>query len=755
MAFLATIKGTVQGVGFRPFVYRAASEAGVKGSVRNIGNSVEIFLEEDKATAEDFVKKIKKERPPLAEIFSIEITSKDSQNLDDFIILESAGNGDGGSDIPPDVCLCNMCAGEIFDKGNRRHLYPFTVCTDCGPRFTIIESLPYDRAQTTMKEFAMCANCESEYLEPKDRRFHAEPTCCPECGPAYSLYKGCQPIKTDNPVRDAAAALDNGKIVAIKGVGGMHLATMTTADDVILRIRKILGRAQKPFAVMARDICAVRKIAHTSGKEEELLISFRRPIVVLEKKNKLSNRIAPGLDNIGVMLPYSGVHYLLFHYSREPAFVMTSANLPGLPMATEEREILSLDADYSLIHNRRIKNRCDDSVVKLVDGTPAFLRRSRGYVPRHIEVPFENEKNILALGGELETTACLLNGKSAFLSQYIGNTTKLETLEYLERAVYNIMELTRVERIDAVAVDLHPSFNTSRLGRELAEKFGAALVKCQHHHAHAASLMAEHRVDEMVCMAVDGVGYGADGTSWGGEILIADAAGFKRDASLTPQIMPGGDLATRFPARMATGILSQAHAPEELAGILNDQFHGVLGAIEIDVLVKQIERRFNSPETTSTGRVLDAISALLGVCYERTYEGEPAIKLESFARGGNENLDIPIKIEKTGGRHTLDTTAILDTVLTLKDGHPKEDIAASAQRALAEGLADMAANTAKRKNIDAIGVSGGVAYNEAIVRNMRASLKEKGFKLLKHTKVPCGDGGISLGQACIVANKIG
>ncbi|MBU2560435.1 carbamoyltransferase HypF, partial [archaeon] len=526
MAYRASVKGIVQGVGFRPFVYRVARESGASGYVRNVGNSVEIFIDSEKIKAEDFIEKIKKGHPPLAEIFSIDISPQESQNFDDFVILESVGKGESGSDIPPDVCICDACAGEIFDSGSRRHLYPFTVCTDCGPRFTIIEALPYDRAQTTMREFAMCEACEKEYLTPVDRRFHAEPTCCPLCGPKYTLYRAREPISTKDPIKEAAEALDSGKIVAIKGVGGTHLATRTTKDDSILRIRRILGREQKPFAIMARDIDAAKSLAQVSGAEEGLLTSFQRPIVVLRKKKIISNYIAPGLHNVGVVLPYSGIHHLLFHYSSEPAFVMTSANLPGLPMAVENSEILALGADYSLIHDRQIKNRCDDSVIKMIDGTATFLRRSRGYVPKHIEVPFENNKNILALGGELEVAACLLKGPSAYITQYIGNTTKIETLEYLEKAVQNLMELTGVETIDVVAVDLHPSFNTSRLGREMAEKFGASLVECQHHHAHAVSLLAEHNALDIVCISTDGVGYGTDGAIWGGEVLVADAAGF-------------------------------------------------------------------------------------------------------------------------------------------------------------------------------------------------------------------------------------
>ncbi len=755
MAYRAVVKGIVQGVGFRPFVYRVAKKTGVRGFVRNVGNSVEIFLDEEKDRAENFFDEIKKEHPPLAEIFSIDAHSSEGEDYEDFVILGSKGEGEAGSDIPPDVCICDMCKEDIFDSGNRRHLYPFTVCTDCGPRFTMIEALPYDRAQTTMKEFRMCADCEREYLEPADRRFRAEPTCCSVCGPTYSLYEGNRKVEASDPIMEAAKALDRGSTVAIKGVGGTHLATRTTGDDAILRIREILGRAQKPFAIMARDIDAVKAIAHLDRVEEELLQSFRRPIVVLKKRNTLSKYIAPGLHNIGVMLPYSGVHYLLFHYSKEPAFVMTSANLPGEPMAKENEEILALGADYSLIHDRRIKNRCDDSVIKMVAGSPTFLRRSRGFVPQHIEISWKNDRNILALGPELEVTACLLKGSSAFLTQYIGNTTKLRTLEYLEKAVYNLLELTKVEDIDVVAVDLHPGFNTSRLGKEMAEKFGAKLVECQHHHAHAVSLMVEHSIDEVVCIAVDGIGYGTDGTVWGGEVLLADATGFERVGGLMPQIMPGGDLATRFPGRMVAGILSKKYSPEELHEILdNHVIEGFKNEKEIKIVLQQIQKRFNTPETTSTGRVLDAVSALLGVCYKRTYEGEPAIKLESFAFGGKDDLDFPVKIKKIGDRYVLGTTSIVDAAMTLKDDHHPKDVAASAQRALSDGFGEMATKVARRKKVEAVGISGGVAYNEAIVRNIRTKLEENGFELLTHKKVPCGDGGVSLGQACIAANKL-
>jgi hydrogenase maturation protein HypF len=757
------VKGIVQGVGFRPFVYRTAKKSNLQGYVRNAANSVEILIDGKKQNIKRFLKMLKNEHPPLAEIFSIDAKQAESQErYDDFYVLKSESKGETDSVIPPDVCVCEKCRREIFDKRSRRYLYPFTVCTDCGPRFTIIEALPYDREKTTMLEFPMCGECEREYTDALNRRFRAEPICCSKCGPQYELFKDNKKI---SQIQKAAEALDSGRIVAIKGVGGTHLATKTTEDEAILKIRKILRRPQKPFAIMARNVRSAEKIAYINEKEKELLTSFRRPIVLLKKKeNKLSAHIAPQLHNVGVMLPYAGIHHLLFHYSREPAFVMTSANVPGEPMTIENKEILALNAEYSLLHNRRIKNRCDDSVIKFVDGKAAFLRRSRGFVPMPVFLNIENfERNskfsnvqILALGAELDVTACILNGSNAFLSQYVGNTTKLKTLEYLEAAIYNLIELTKIEKVDAVAVDMHPGFNTAQLGAELSKKFKAKLIKCQHHHAHITSLMAESGVGKMVGIACDGVGYGSDGKVWGGEILVSGFNGFERAGSLMPQIMPGGDLAATYPARMVAGMLSKKYSPQELKKILVEISHGFRSEKEIDIVLKQIEQQYNTPETTSTGRVLDAISALLGICYERTYEGEPAMKLETFAFKGRAipKIEMPVIIRKYEGRYVLDTTEILDAVLQMKEKFKAKHIAASAQKAIACGLAEIAVKVAREEKIDAVGFSGGVAYNGAIVRYIREKIEKKGLRFLTQTKVPCGDGGISLGQAVIAAGRL-
>ncbi len=754
------VTGIVQGVGFRPFVYRTAKKYGLNGYIRNAGNSVELLLDGNEKNIQDFLERLKWDHPPMADIQEVTvIDTKISKRCEDFVILKSRGDTEGNSIIPPDTSVCKACVKDIFDKSNRRFLYPFAVCMDCGPRFTIIEMLPYDRENTTMKDFLMCRACTDEYLDITDRRFRAEPICCPDCGPEYELYRRDEKLEVSDPVIEAVDAIENGKIVAIKGVGGTHLVTRTTEDEPILRIRAILHRKYKPFAIMARDIDSAAKFAHINQIEKGLLESYQRPIVILKKKAnaQISEHISPELNNIGVMLPYSGTHHLLFHYSKEPAFVMTSANIPGEPMAISKDEILALKAEYSLVHNIRIRNRCDDSVIKIVADNGVFLRRSRGFVPQPIELKAESIKNVLALGAELDVTACILKSRRAFLSQYIGNTTRFKTLEYLEEAIYNLMRITRVENIDVVAVDLHPSFNTSKLGEELANRFDAKLIRCQHHHAHIASLMAEHGIDEIAGVASDGAGYGLDNTIWGGEIFAVEKFaiengfnGFERAGSLMPQLMPGGDLAARYPSRMAAGILSRKYTIGELRGVLAG-IRGFRNEKEVNIVLRQIERRFNTPLTSSTGRVLDAISAVLDICHERTYEGEPALKLEAFASRGEARVEIPVVIKKLDNRYVLDTAELLDAVLLARGKYSYEDIAASAQKAIAEGLVEIAIRAARMKGIDSIGISGGVAYNDAIVRHMKERAFEEGFRFFTQNRAPCGDGGISLGQAAMAA----
>ena len=760
------VTGVVQGVGFRPFVYRLASRHGLVGFVRNLGDAgVEIVVEGDKRTIEDFVTALRAEQPPLARVEDIGVAWKPaSGDFATFEVVESEKKGLGTySVLPPDLALCDDCLREMLDPSDRRHNYPFITCVNCGPRFTIIEELPYDRPRTSMKAFPLCPDCLREYRNPPDRRYHAEPTCCPVCGPQMELYDdGGRRIDVADPFRETARLLDEGRIVAIKGIGGIHIASKTTDDEVLVHLRRASNRPQQPFAVMSRDLETVRTFAEVSEAEAKLLTSYRRPILVLKRSSNymLSDLVAPGLDSVGVMLSYSGIHHLILRHGSDPAYVMTSANVSGLPMLVDNAEAmvkLRGAVDYLLLHDRVIVNRCDDSVVKLIDGKPAFLRRSRGYVPEPIKLSFRSERSVLAVGGELNVSVAILVGDRCFVGQYIGDTTRVETLEYMQAATERLMRLLNLKNVDVVAHDLHPQYATSKVAPRMAKELGAKTFAAQHHHAHLCSLMAEHGLEKLVGIAADGVGYGSDGTIWGGEVMVTGLSSFERGGGLMSQRMPGGDLATRFPARMVAGILWQHLGREKVERVL-DEFcaNGFKrGKREMAIVLRQLERDLNVFRTSSCGRVLDAIACLLGVCDERTYEGEPAIKLEAAAgKGDAGEVKLEPVIEKVGGMKIVDTSQLLADILSaLRARVPRRHIAAAAQRAIARGLASIAIDTASSRGVGVVGGSGGVFYNWAITAAVRKEIEKAGLRFVQHELLPPGDGCISIGQAVIAARQ--
>jgi len=726
---------------------------------------VQVVLEGDMARIEDFISSLGRERPPMSRIDEVQVRwMPASREFDRFEVVESERGGSGlQSVVPPDMAICGECLKEMFDINDRRYLYPFITCVNCGPRFTIIEDLPYDRQRTSMEEFRLCADCAREYTDPADRRYHAEPTCCARCGPRLGLYgsRGDQ-VKTGDAPRDAMKLLDEGNIIAIKGIGGTHIAAKTTSDEVLKRLRERFHRPQQPFAVMSKDLDAARTFAKFGPDEEQLLVSPPRPIVTLKRADDfpLSELVAPGLDSVGVMLPYSGIHHVLLHHGKEPAYVMTSANLPGLPMAIDNQDALkSLSdlVDYFLFHNRRIVSRCDDSVVRFTAGAPVFLRRSRGYVPAPIKLGIKGDSKVLALGAELCVTVSLLKDNRCYPSQHIGDVTKLETLEYLRKATDHLMHLLNFKRIDAVACDLHPAYETTTEAEAMAERFGAKLIKVQHHHAHLTSLMAEQGLEEIVGIAADGVGYGSDGSIWGGEVMVVSPTGFERVGGLAKQPMPGGDLATRFPARMVAGILSGALPRDEVSQVLKEFCISAFpkGESEIEAVMRQLERGVNVSQTSSCGRVLDAVSCLLGICAERTYEGEPAMKLEAAAANGNsEEVRLRMEVKKGDPLAADSAQLLLDVLSALRSGVHKKDIAAGAQRAIAAALADMAVESAKERGIGTVGVSGGIFCNDVITRCVRDAVVRGGLKFRSHRLVPPGDGGISVGQAFVAASQL-
>ena len=737
-------QGIVQGVGFRPYVYRLATDLDLKGYVRNLGNVVEIIIEGDKTS--DFVERLPEELPPIAKIDSMEVSEIEAKNYSDFEIIESGDTYSGVSVIPPDIAICDKCLEEIRNPQDRRYKYPFNACTDCGPRFTVIESVPYDRVRTSMDDFPLCEDCLVEYKQPLDRRYHGEAICCGDCGPQMEIYEGNVKLDVENPIKKGAEILKDGEILAIKGIGGTHLVVDAYNDSAIKELRSRLNRPNQAFAVMCRDLESLEKYALLSEREIETITSNKRPIVILKKNDnyRFPESLSPGLHNIGVMLPYSPMHYLLFDESDIDTYVMTSANIPGEPMMIENDEIIGGVNDYSLVHNRRILNRCDDSVIRFRNNELSFIRRSRGYTPEPYTINYDvNDLNVLAVGPELDVTFSIAKGDRVYPSQHIGNTNKPKTLMFLRNAIENMERITKINEFDVIACDMHPHFFTTRLAHELAEKYDAEVLPVQHHHAHTVALANDHGIEELISISADGVGYGSDGTSWGGEILYTDINSFERMAHLEPQLMPGGDVATRYPARMLASILKD----DELIGNYIDYFK--YGEIEIRNIKKQIDAGINVGITTSTGRVLDSMAVALEICHERTYEGECSMKLESAAYYSTKELEIPAVIEG----NQLNTTEILREVVRLdQKGEKKADVAAAGQIAVASGLSELALKSADKKKIQDIGATGGVFYNEAITDCVKNYVEGNGYNFIQHLNTCAGDGSVSLGQS-IVAKK--
>jgi hydrogenase maturation protein HypF len=745
------VTGIVQGVGFRPFIYRTAVEKDLKGYVKNRGDAgVEILLEGSKSAIHEFLNDLRLKKPPLAQIF--ETTSSESGGKEEYteftIVKSSSETGLSGSVIPPDIAICNDCLTELRNPKDPRFDYFFITCTNCGPRFTIIEKLPYDRENTTMREFSMCSFCLKEYKAPLNRRFHAQTIACPDCGPkVYLTNSKGKTVKTPDPVRESGKLLSKGHILAIKGYGGFHIAASTTMNEPLRRLREAKHRNQKPFAIMARDLEAAKSFANMNKREQDFLTSYSRPIVLLNKSSNyyLSDLIVPELHNVGVMLPYTALHYMLFDQVDDPAFVMTSANPANQPIVNDNNEALTTFGnivDYFLFHNRKIAQKCDDSVARVHKNSAVFIRRSRGYAPAPIRLKQKTKHATVGLGAELNNTSCIINGDKAFISQHIGDVENVETKAFLIQATKHLIGLTQ-SKVDTIACDLHPKFTTTKLAKDLAEENDWQLVQIQHHYAHAVALMAEHDTEEIISICCDGYGYGPNGEAWGGEILLCTKKqnGFKRLAHLQSQPLPGGDLATHYPLRMAVGILHKENNIEDWLNQNSDHFPH--GKQEVHTILQQLRKSLGAAETTSCGRVLDAVSAVLGICYERTYEGEPSMKLESLATKGHDQLRLQPIIKN----NTLDTTQMLSTIFEKRQKLPKQDLAYSAHAYIAKGLAALATEKASQNDVKTVGFTGGVAYNEILTLMIRKLVEAQGLRFLAHETVPPGDGGLSFGQA--------
>ncbi|MGE5556429.1 MAG: carbamoyltransferase HypF [Methanocella sp.] len=752
------VLGIVQGVGFRPFIYRTAVKHGLAGYVRNRGDAgVEIALEGEKQNIDAFTADLVAEKPIQARIDQIKSTQLTGPNqYHNFTIIPSSQDAEqSGSIIPPDIAICDSCLRELHDPQNPRHDYFFITCTDCGPRFTTIERLPYDRENTTMREFPLCDFCRQEYFDPLNRRFHAQTVADSTCGPkVYLTTNTGKAVETPDPIRLAGKLLSEGKILAVKGYGGFHIASSTTLDAPLLRLRGTKHRKEKPFAIMARDLEAAKTIGEVTQAAETLLTSPQRPIVLLNKAAgyNLSPYVAPGLQNVGVMLPYTGLHYMLFDQVSDAAFVMTSANPPNQPIVKDNDEALKIlggTVDYFMFHNRKIAHRCDDSVMRLHGSRPVFLRRSRGYAPAPIRLKTKAKGCVVGLGGELNNTATVLFEDKAFISQHIGDVENLETLAFLQEATGHLQHLTNTHA-EVVACDLHPKFNTTQLAKEMAESAGLPLVQVQHHHAHAAALLAEHGLDGLVAITCDGYGYGLDGRAWGGEILYctSQSAEFRRLAHLEPQLLLGGDLASRYPTRLTAAMLHKAGIDPSMWLVQNSNMLPY-GATETQLILSQLEKGTGGPQTSSCGRMLDAVSALLGVCAVRSYEGEPAMKLESAALGGSDVLQLKPRI--AGG--VLETSILIRALYESLGQVSIADLAYSAHAYLARGLAALAIEQAKIQGTKNVGFTGGAASNQILAETIREAVGAAGLRFYVHEAVPAGDGGVSFGQAIVASNS--
>ena len=732
-----TVRGIVQGVGFRPFVYAQAISLGITGTVKNLGSEVEILARGERFN--EFVAAITR-GPPLARIDSVEVTPENVPIADGFTILTSSTGSFTGM-IPPDIAICSECIADIFHKGGRYENYWATSCVNCGPRYSIIRTIPYDRERTSMEDFPACHACAGEYGDPHSRRHHAQTIACNACGPKLALYdKLGNAVACHDPVKEAASLLDAGFILAMRGIGGFHLACVEESAD---QLKQRLGRIEQPFAIMIRPD-QVDNLAVVSPDERRLLESPVHPIVVLEKRDPTAHADISSIHTIGCMFPYTGLHHLLFSHLRHPLLIMTSANMPGYPMITEidvAMAKLNRDADFFLTHNRTIVNRCDDSVMR--DGY--IIRLSRGIAPKRTAIDLGN-RCILGVGPELNANATIYRGGFAVTSPHVGNVRNPPTLEYLQETVSNLQRILGA-KFDVIAHDLHPRFLSTRFAHELAAESNLELIPVQHHRAHIAAATT----GPCVGIAIDGVGYGDDGTIWGGEIFCGQAPDLERVAHLEPVAMPGGDLATRFPERMLYGILPD----DDVLSLLASR-----GWPEVDlgVLKKQVATGFNVPTTTSTGRVLDAASALLGMCRERTYDGEPAMKLES-AGAGMEPEPWDLSFLTLDGCEVLSTRALMRTAFAKMEAAGTDDrrrvkeIAASFQFNLARGIAAMATRTAEREEMKNIALSGGVAYNHAIRETIRQEITKSGLTCIINADYPLGDGCVSYGQ-CVYAGAV-
>lgn len=747
------LRGVVQGVGFRPFVYRIAVECGIRGRVFNSSDGVVIEAEAGEESLARFSSLLKTDLPPLARIDELTVAAIDPQGDTEFTIDPSVSRSGRFSLAPPDVATCEECARDFTSAENRRYLYPFTNCTNCGPRYTIIGDVPYDRARTTMSEFPMCARCQAEYEDPLNRRFHAEPNACAECGPSLTLLGEERLTAAGEVLERTRVLLRDGKVVAIKGLGGFHLACDATNESAVALLRERKRRSGKAFAIMVRSIGVAERVCVVSAADRALLTGARRPIVLLERRDHsgVAASVAPGNSRLGVMLPYTPLHHLLFD---DPltALVMTSGNMSEEPIVSRNEEAwprLHTLADHFLLHNRGIQTRVDDSVVQTFEGREYPVRRSRGYAPDPIALAMPMAE-VLACGGELKNTLCLTKDRYAILSQHIGDLENIETLDFFRETRAHLERFFRVSP-RAVAHDLHPNYLSTRYA---LRESGLTPIGVQHHHAHIASCMAdngigaEDKAGRVIGVALDGTGYGTDGKIWGGEFLECDFGGFERRGHLRYAPLAGGDSAVRQPWRSALAWLRETFGDRALSlGMLPD-----VPAKQLQVVDTMIRRGVQTVETSSCGRLFDAVSSLLGIRNETTYEGQAAIELEMRATAATDVY--PFVIED-GDPFQVDPRPMIEAIVRdLMAGLSVGEISARFHLTMAHVVADACVRMRDASGLRRVCLSGGTFQNLRLLTHAVALLRRRGFEVFMHHRVPTNDGGIALGQAVIASQRL-
>ena len=749
------INGIVQGVGFRPFIYNLAKKYQLHGWVRNSASGVDIEVTGGEAVVNEFIAAIPQMAPPLAMIDSLEAHEIGQSYNDGFKIIPSKNKSTDFIPISPDIATCDQCKAELFDRTDRRYRYPFINCTNCGPRFTIIKEIPYDRPKTTMAAFEMCSDCRQEYENPADRRFHAQPVACPVCGPQVWLEtpSGIRVANKKAAIQKAREMLKAGNILAIKGLGGFHLACDATNPSTVNRMRKHKERKHKPFALMAFSLEEMEAFVELSPEEIDLLSSPQAPIVLMPRRqpSKITENVAPGQSTLGFMLPYTPLHWLLLEPGDDfpKALVMTSGNLSDEPIAYRSqtaREKLSEIADAFLMHDRPIQTRIDDSVFAIVKGQPYPFRRARGFAPNPIRLP-ETVPQILAVGPQMKNSFCLTRDKYAFLSHYIGEMDNWETVQDYQKAVQHYETLFRIKP-QAIGYDLHPDYTTTKIALERSAAENLPAFGIQHHHAHLAACQIENHIPPTQTIAgfiFDGTGYGTDGTIWGGEVLIGNCTAFQRPFHLKPVPLPGGEAAIRKPARMALSMLWAYGLPwdSHLAPVQH------LSAVEGQALRNQLEKQINTPLTSSMGRLFDAVSALIGVRQEITYEAQAAMELESLVNPSELGY-YPIEIVDDN----IEVGTLLQSILQdMADKIPSSLIATRFHNSIANLSLDLAVKIHQEQGIEHFALSGGVWQNHYLLEKTINLLDHAGFKVLIHRQTPPNDGCVAFGQAIITAYR--